>query len=144
MNKKNQGHGICGSKNIYSSKVHVDNWVEDTIGMKLATEPRHGQVLYQTVTTASFTPPTERPDLPPLPANIPSTLELKTKNKEGMPYAILFEHNLKPSEAEVRILASFNRICIISSSLLGTIPIECDADELCSARSNEFSTICFN
>jgi hypothetical protein len=101
MEKKNQGHGICGSKNIYSANVHLDNWVEDTIGMTLSESKRPAHGLYTTVTRSSFTPITERPDVPPLPANIPSSLELKTKNKDGMPYSLLFEHNLKQSEAEV-------------------------------------------
>jgi hypothetical protein len=100
-NKKNQGYGICGAKNIYSSKVHLDNWVEDTIGMQLIKEPRPGHVLYQTNTASSYRNPTEQPELPPMPANMPSTLELKTKNKEGMSYALLFEHSQKQAEIDV-------------------------------------------
>lgn len=100
-NKKNQGHGICGARNIYSSRVHLDNWIEDTIARDIVSQPRPGSVLYQTNTAASFTHPSERPEPPPLPANIPSTLELKTKNKDGMPYSLLFEHDIKQSEVEV-------------------------------------------
>jgi hypothetical protein len=100
-NKKNQGHGICGAKNIYSCKVHVDNWIEDTVGMDLSKNPRTGDTLYRTLTAETFCPPSDRPDLPPLPANMPSTLELKTKNKEGMPYSLLFDHSMKSSESDV-------------------------------------------
>jgi len=101
MNKKNQGYGICGSKNIYSSNVRVDNWVEDSIGMNLAEKPRPGTVQYESNTMRSFHPPTECEQPPPLPVNIPSAHELKTKNKEGMPYSLIFEHSMKPSEIEV-------------------------------------------
>lgn len=101
-NKKNQGHGICGARNIYNSKVHIDNWIEDSIGMKLIQNSRPGTVLYETNTASSFNHPSERPDLPPLPANMPSTLELKTKNKDGIPYSLLFEHNLKTTDNEVK------------------------------------------
>lgn len=95
--KKNQGHGICGAKNIYSSSVRVDNWVEDNIGMQLASHPREPETLYRTNTMMSYIPPAEMPELPPMPANMPSTLELKTKNKDGMPYSLLFEHGSNSS-----------------------------------------------
>lgn len=119
-NKKNQGHGICGSRNIYNSKVHVDNWIEDNIGLNLIKAPRPGTVLYQTNTTASFNHPAERPEPPPLPANIPSTLELKTKNKDGMPYALLFEHNQKQSEIEVSSFSLSTQINI-KKNVLGEV-----------------------
>lgn len=95
--KKNQGHGICGAKNIYSTKCFVDNWVEDKIGTTLAANPRPAQTLYSTNTSSSYIPPAEMPEAPPLPANMPSTLELKAKNKEGMPYSLLFEHGMNQS-----------------------------------------------
>jgi hypothetical protein len=90
--KKNQGHGICGSKNVYSSSVRIDNWVEDNIGMQLAANPREPETFYKTNTMMSYVSPSEMPELPPMPSNMPSTLELKTKNKDGMPYSLLFEH----------------------------------------------------
>lgn len=93
MYKKNQGYGICGSKNIYSSKTRMDNWVEDTIGMQLAETERPPFQLYSTVTQESHCDPSLRPEPKGLPLNIPTPLELKTKNKEGMPYALLFEHS---------------------------------------------------
>lgn len=102
MYKKNQGFGICGSRNIYSSKVRVDNWVEDNISLDLVKEPRHSQTLYRTVTREGFVDPTQMPEQPPLPVNLPSAFELKTKNKEGMPYSLLFEHNCKPVDSNDR------------------------------------------
>lgn len=94
MYKKDQGYGICGAKNIYSSKVHLDNWVEDEIGMSLIQHPRPAITDYKTNTIRSYVNPAEAPEPPPLPANMPTTHELKTKNKEGMPYALLFQHSL--------------------------------------------------
>lgn len=108
MLKKNQGYGICGSKNIYSARVRVDNWVEDTIGMKLSENPRPGVANYETNTTRCFRPPSECEAPPPMPVNIPSAHELKTKNKEGMPYSLIFDHSMKPSESEVDYLIIFS------------------------------------
>ncbi len=93
MYKKNQGYGICGSKNIYSSKVRLDNWVEDTIGMDLGHTERPPFKLYSTVTNETHCDPSLWPEPQKLPANTPTPLELKTKNKDGLPYALLFEHN---------------------------------------------------
>ena len=93
MYKKNQGYGICGSKNIYSTKVRVDNWVEDNIGMDLAHTNRPQYKLYQTVTSETHIHPKDMPPPKNLPVNMPSVLELKTKNKEGMSYEMLFEHD---------------------------------------------------
>jgi len=99
MNKKNQGYGICGSKNIYSSRVRVDNWVEDTIGMNLSQQARVAAVNYETNTKRCFRPPTECEQPPALPINIPSAHELKTK-KQGR-NAIL--PNIRPCYEAIRI-----------------------------------------
>lgn len=93
MYKKNQGYGICGSKNIYSSSVRIDNWVEDNIGMQLGHTERPPFKLYSTVTKEAHCDPSQWPEPQNLPVNMPTPLELKTKNKDGMPYALLFEHN---------------------------------------------------
>lgn len=91
--KKNQGHGICGARNIYSAKVKIDNWVEDEVGMNLSRNPRPPITSYRTNTGTSYIAPSEWPEPAALPAKMPTTLELKTKNKEGMSYALLFEHD---------------------------------------------------
>eukprot|EP01039_Chlorochromonas_danica_P009529 gene9528-10533_t len=93
--RQNQGHGICGAKNIYSSNVRIDNWVEETIGQHLVQTRGEAEKVYGTVTAESYCDPSQWPELPPMPAKMPSTLELKTKNKDGMPYDLLFEHNEK-------------------------------------------------
>ena len=86
----NQGYGICGAKNIYCSKVKLDNWVEDEIGAVIANVDKPKVNYYQTVQMASHCHPSQWPEANPLPANMPTTLELITKNKEGMPYSLLF------------------------------------------------------
>lgn len=101
MYKQNQGYGICGAKNIYSSKVKVDNWVEDNIGMSLAMKTREPPRIFQTCTKESFIDPNDRPSPPSMPVNMPSTQELKSKNKDGLPYSILFSHGAKDMSPEV-------------------------------------------
>ena len=49
----NQGYGICGAKNIYCSKVNLDNWVEDEIGAVIANVDKPKVNYYQTVQMAS-------------------------------------------------------------------------------------------
>eukprot|EP01031_Cornospumella_fuschlensis_P039796 gene39796-48453_t len=90
--QKLQGHGICGSRNIYSSKVRIDNWVEDNIAVDLLAHERGPKLSYTTVTKTQHIDPKDMPAQPPLPAKMPSTHELKTKNKEGLAYELLFEH----------------------------------------------------
>lgn len=102
MYKSNQGHGICGAKNNYSSSVKLGNYVEDGFGRDLAANPRHVEKNFISNTMASYPPLDQRPELPPQNAKCPSAIELKTKNKEGMPYSLLFEHGLKPIPSEER------------------------------------------
>lgn len=101
MYKKNQGHGICGAKNIYSSDVKLGNWVEDTIGLDLVQKGRTIEKNYNTNTALSFKDPKEQPPLPEMPINMPTTQELKAKNKEGMSYSLIFDHGLKTITPEV-------------------------------------------
>jgi hypothetical protein len=101
MYKKNQGHGICGAKNIYSSDVKLGNWVEDTIGLDMVRTGRVVETHYFTNTGTSYRDPRDQPPLPEMPVNMPSTQELKAKNKEGMPYSLIFDHGLKEIPPEV-------------------------------------------
>ncbi len=91
MYKKNQGHGICGAKNIYSSNAKLGNWVEDTIGMDLAQDERPVYTSYNSNTMLSYKDPKEQPPLPNLPVSKPSLQELKAKTKEGMQYSFIFD-----------------------------------------------------
>ena len=86
----NQGYGICGAKNIYSSRVKLDNWVEDEFGATVASSVRPKVTYFKTVQMESHCHPSQWPEPNKLPANMPTTLELITKNKEGMPYSLLF------------------------------------------------------
>lgn len=61
--------------------------------MNLAETERPPYKLFETVTHESHSDPSMRPEPRGLPVNMPTPLELKTKNKDGMPYAILFEHS---------------------------------------------------
>lgn len=105
MYSKNQGHGICGSRNIYSSKVRIENWVEEGIAADLVQQNREPAKLYNTVTKDHHCDPAQWPALPAMPAKMPTTLELKTKNKEGLAYELLFEHgNSEHANPEVSFL----------------------------------------
>lgn len=106
MYSKNQGHGICGSRNIYSSKVRIDNWVEENIAVDLVNTRQDPPKLYTTLTKESFCDPSLRPELPPLPATMPTPHELKTKNKEGLAYELLFEHGDPDKLKMVRVSRS--------------------------------------
>jgi hypothetical protein len=41
MYSNDSGHGITGSKNVYSSNVHIGNWREDMIGQELVQDLLH-------------------------------------------------------------------------------------------------------
>lgn len=107
MYKSEQGHGICGAKNIYTTKTKVGNWVEDRIGMELASTSRPAITTYQTVQAASHCHPSNWPEPPTLPVKVPSAQELKVKNKEGMPYSLLFEHGTREIPPEVNECETF-------------------------------------
>jgi hypothetical protein len=101
MYQSNQGHGIAGAKNIYSSKVKLGNWVEDSFGRILSESQRDPPKLYETNTMRSHPPPEKWPAQPDFPVNMPTTQELKAKYKEGLNYSLLFDHGVKEFPAEV-------------------------------------------
>jgi hypothetical protein len=101
MYNSNQGYGISGAKNIYSSDVKIHNWVEDDIGKRLVEKPRKSTNDFQTTQSISYVDPAKRPPPPKISINIPSTQELKIKNKDGMPYSMLFDHGLTEIPSEV-------------------------------------------
>ena len=106
MYKKNQGHGICGSKNLYSSNVKLGNWVEDKIGLQLTQQEQPVYKNYMSNTNLSYQDPKDQPPLPSMPVNMPTTQELKAKNKEGMQYSLIFDHGLKEIPPEVNLFCS--------------------------------------
>ena len=93
MYKQNQGYGICGAKNVYSSRVKLDNWVEDEAGVMLASKPRPPLGRYVTDTSDKHCDPKDMTAHPSMSTiKMMSTAELKAKNKEGTSYAQLFNH----------------------------------------------------
>jgi len=106
MYKKNQGHGICGSKNLYSSNVKLGNWVEDKVGLQLTQQELPVYKNYMSNTNLSYQDPKDQPPLPSMPVNMPTTQELKAKNKEGMQYSLIFDHGLKEIPPEVIFFTS--------------------------------------
>lgn len=93
MIKKNQGYGICGMKNIYASKSLLGNWVEDNFGQDLVNmgDSRISHRTFETEYSHNHMDPklmTKKFDGPEV--QLESALVVKTKNKEGMPYSLLF------------------------------------------------------
>ena len=89
---KNMGYGICGAKNRFSNKALLDNWVEDQFGQEIVAQgDRPGSTMYQTASMASYCDPKDmkmHPNI--LKVKLESVANLKTRNKEGMPYSLLF------------------------------------------------------
>jgi hypothetical protein len=89
--KRNQGYGICGMKNIYSSKSLLDNWVEDNFGRDLVAMNRSQQMDFRTEMSATHIDPSQMVRKCTLPeVKVESVEVVKAKNKEGMPYSLLF------------------------------------------------------
>ncbi len=78
--------------------------MEDKIGARLASQPRANENLYQTVQSSVHIAPNLMPTRAQPPLNIPTTQELKAKNKEGMPYSLLFDHGIKEVTPEVSFI----------------------------------------
>jgi hypothetical protein len=102
--KRDEGFGICGSKNVYSSNVRLGNWREDVYGEELASRSRPGHISSDTVYNSSYAPIEDRPEPPAFPAKMPKPFELYMKNKEGTPYHVIFNDGGKPLSSEVSSL----------------------------------------
>lgn len=92
MNKRDSGYGVCGAKNSYNSRVKLDNWVEDSAGELLARQINHPERMNLTEQRSSFSRLEERDPIPSGGIKFLTTEELVAKNKEGNPYALLFNH----------------------------------------------------
>ena len=90
--KKNQGYGICGMKNVYSSKSLLGNWVEDNFGCDLVAMPnRTAPRDFTTEYNANHLNPSQMVRKSKVPEiKVESIESVKRKNKEGMPYSLLF------------------------------------------------------
>ena len=101
MLKKDQGYGICGAKNIYSSRTKLGNWTEDEAGVLISSVPRPGVCSYATEQRANYCSFENRPEPPALNVKVPTAAELVAKNKEGSPYSLLFNHGMKEVPSQV-------------------------------------------
>lgn len=103
MYNSNQGHGIAGAKGIYSSKVKLGNWVEDSFGELLVEQARvNDPSNYMSNTMSCYKAPDDQPEPAQVPGKMPTVAEMKIKNKEGMPYSLLFPHGLTEFPTEER------------------------------------------
>ena len=106
----NQGYGICGAKNVYSSRVKLDNWVEDEAGILLSSKPRPPLGRYVSDTRDKHCDPRQMTAHPSMTSiKMLSTAELKAKNKEGTSYAQLFNHGNRELTVDERFTSSYTR-----------------------------------
>lgn len=88
-----QGFGIAGHKNFYSTKVKVGNWNEDTIALHLVKTRQVPPLRYETETRKNHI---DYSHFPPDPRTsklkIDSAEEIQARNKEGLSYEIVFSH----------------------------------------------------
>lgn len=87
------GFGLCGHKNSYNPNVKHGNWIEDNIGGELIQSTRPGKLTYETETRKHYVSPSEMPYHPNDTKF--SVEEIKTKNKDGLPYTLVFNHSAK-------------------------------------------------
>ncbi|GMI51111.1 hypothetical protein ScalyP_jg10081 [Parmales sp. scaly parma] len=87
------GFGICGHKNHYTSKVKVENWVEDHFGEDLANNPANLYPMeYKTDTTEKLIDPKFMVDnAGGDKLNLMGRDEIM-QNSMGLPSHMLFEH----------------------------------------------------
>lgn len=99
--KINEGFGICGHKNSYSTGK-VGNYVEDRIGGELARACASEPLARLTECRANFV---DSALMPGKCANAPKeNLEERFMLRQGLPYSILFEHGKEhiPTPAELQ------------------------------------------
>jgi hypothetical protein len=101
---KNQGYGICGAKNVYSTSVHVGNWVEDEEGLRIISNPRPCDRFLMSLHREQYTDPAMRPEVPAPPGRMATIQELRDKNKNGLPYTLMFKHGKSDIPIEDRFM----------------------------------------
>lgn len=121
MYNRNAGHGITGSKNVFSTKVHLGNWREDIIGKELVQDiltnidenaqtgryqedplsrgasnllSRNKRNSYSTSSQAIGSSEQTKKNAENA-TSLSSKEEIKAKNKEGLNYFLLFSHTNK-------------------------------------------------
>lgn len=131
MKKAARGHGVSGAINVYSEpRINIGNWVEDDFGVDIASKNRpgvrHFETEYMRLSKSSLMKPESEP------SNIPSTAELKSKNKDGnclqrtstiitilfnssaslffvkgLPYGLIFDHGKSAIPTDDRFLTTY-------------------------------------
>mmetsp|Transcript_3975 Transcript_3975/g.9445 ORF Transcript_3975/g.9445 Transcript_3975/m.9445 type:complete len:685 (-) Transcript_3975:353-2407(-) len=80
------GHGICGHKNAYSSRVKEGNWVEDKFGAHLSSTRGLAKQIETSESRATLIHPKDMtlkdPDVP----------TKSTDGRKGLPASVLFNH----------------------------------------------------
>lgn len=98
-----EGFGICGHKNSFSTGVKIGNYVEDRIGGELAKSSAIKPLQKLTECSASFIDPASMPDKS---AHAPKeNLNERFLLRQGLPYNLVFEHGQPhiPSSGELEI-----------------------------------------
>jgi hypothetical protein len=102
------GYGICGHKNTYTSKVYDGNWSEDKIATELLMTREVPAPSYQTEQRGNFQNPNEIPEDPRIATvKLESMDDIRAKNKEGLPYALIFDHRNGPQPAQERFKSQY-------------------------------------
>jgi hypothetical protein len=129
------GFGICGHKNTYNSKVKNGHWVEDMIGKDLAGMQRTNQTEYTTETREKIIDPRDMPyNAGGQHIHMLSAADIKTKNKNGLPANMLFEHLGAPGADR---FMSINCMTYTSGKGTGGLRVEDLLQEKPSAEARE-------
>ncbi len=115
LRDRDGGYGVCGAKNVYTSSVRIGNWLEDSQGQILQAKSRAGARMLVTEQRDRYNPLEQRTRTEAPPSlKFASTEELIAKNKEGSPYALLFNHG-KDIGAEVSFVYAIDAYrCVYS------------------------------
>lgn len=84
------GYGICGHKNRYSAKVKDGNWVEDKIAVERLSKYVRPSTTYVSEYTSRFADKSNA--IGDVSSSLLEVQHLKAKNKEGLPYKLIFQH----------------------------------------------------
>lgn len=102
------GFGICGHKNSYTAKVYDGNWSEDKIATELLMTRQVQKPSYQTEQRSNFQNPINIPEDPRIASvKLESMDDIRAKNKEGLSYALIFDHGNGPQPPEERFKSQY-------------------------------------
>jgi hypothetical protein len=102
------GFGICGHKNSYTAKVYDGNWSEDKIATELLMTRAVPAPSYQTEQRGKFQNPGNIPEDPRIASvKMESMEDIRAKNKEGLSYALIFDHGAAPESPKERFKSQY-------------------------------------